>query len=150
MKKLQQQLISVTRALATLLKEVEKLTLEIAELRPVKNAAPAKKITPKKKTAPTKKVAPEKKAAPVKKVAPEKKAAPVKKVAPEKKAAPVKSMTVLELVYEIIRKSKNGATIAKLKEKTLLSPRQLSNAVYKLKGKGKVVSKSRGIYIKKK
>ncbi len=138
MKKLQQQLISVTRALATLLKEVEKLTLEIAELRPVKNAAPAKKITPKKKTAPTKKVAPEKKAA------------PVKKVAPEKKAAPVKSMTVLELVYEIIRKSKNGATIAKLKEKTLLSPRQLSNAVYKLKGKGKVVSKSRGIYIKKK
>ncbi|RLC29947.1 MAG: hypothetical protein DRH32_06525 [Deltaproteobacteria bacterium] len=108
MKKLQQQLISVSKTLATLLKKVEKITAEIAESQPVKKAAPAKKIT---QTEP---------------------------------------MTVLDTVYEIIRRSRNGATIAKLKEKTLLNSRQISNAVYKLSRKGKIVSKARGVYIRKK
>lgn len=114
MNELQQQLISITKTIATLLEGVEKIIAEIAKLQPIE------------------------------------KAASTKKAAPTKKAASAEAMTVLETVYEVIRKSRNGATIAKLKEKTSLSSRQLSNAVYKLKGKGKVVSKSRGVYSKKK
>ena len=132
MKKLQQQLISVSKTLATLLEEVEKITAAIAELQPVKKAAPAKK------------------AASAKKVAQAKTAASAKKAEPEVKAVPDKPMTVFETVYEVIRRSRNGATIAKLKEKTSLTSRQISNAVYKLSRKGRIVSKSRGVYTKKK
>ncbi len=85
------------------------------------------------------------KAAPAKK-ATAKKATAKKKTAP--KAAAAKKMTVLEKVYEVIRRSRNGANIAKLREKTKLESRQLSNALYKLTKKGKIKSKSRGVYIK--
>jgi predicted Rossmann fold nucleotide-binding protein DprA/Smf involved in DNA uptake len=56
--------------------------------------------------------------------------------------------TVLDLVFDEIRKSRNGATIAHLKSKTALESRQLSNALYKLSKKGKIKAKSRGVYIK--
>ncbi len=82
------------------------------------------------------------------KAAPAKKA---KKPVAKKKAAPkaaAKKMTVLEKVYDVIRRSRNGANIAKLREKTKLESRQLSNALYKLTKKGKIKSKSRGVYIK--
>ncbi len=132
MKKLQQQLISVSKTLATLLEEVEKITAAIAELQPVKKAAPTKK------------------AAPAKKAASAKKSAPAQKAKPEVKDSADKPMPVFETVYEVIRRSRNGATIAKLKEKTSLTSRQISNAVYKLSRKGRIVSKSRGVYSKKK
>ncbi len=82
------------------------------------------------------------------------KAAPAKKAkkAPAKKKttpkATAKKMTVLDRVYDVIRRSRNGANIAKLREKTQLESRQLSNALYKLTKKGKIKSKSRGVYIK--
>ena len=56
--------------------------------------------------------------------------------------------TVLDSVFDVVRRSRNGATIAKLKEKTGLSPRQLSNALYKLTKKGLVHTQSRGVYVK--
>lgn len=56
--------------------------------------------------------------------------------------------TVLDAVFDIIGKSSHGATIAQLKKKTGLSPKQLSNALYKLSSRGKVVAKSKGIYTK--
>jgi lambda repressor-like predicted transcriptional regulator len=56
---------------------------------------------------------------------------------------------VLDAVFDVIEKSNNGATIAQLKQKTGLSPRQLSNALYKLSTRGKIVAQSRGLYVKK-
>ncbi|MFO7701085.1 MAG: hypothetical protein R6W79_10830 [Acidimicrobiia bacterium] len=58
--------------------------------------------------------------------------------------------SVLEQVFDAVRRSRTGATIAKLKEKTNLDSRQLSNALYKLSKGGKIESVSRGVYIKKK
>jgi predicted Rossmann fold nucleotide-binding protein DprA/Smf involved in DNA uptake len=51
-------------------------------------------------------------------------------------------------VLDVIKRSRNGATIAALKTKTELESRQLSNALYKLSKKGKIKAKSRGVYIK--
>jgi len=107
---------------------------------------PAAKKTAAKKTA-AKKPAAKKTAA--KKTAAKKPAAKKKvtKAAPKKAAA--KKPTVLDAVFDVIGKSGNGATIAQLKQKTGLSPRQLSNALYKLSTRGKIVAKSRGLYVKK-
>ena len=74
--------------------------------------------------------------------------APAKKAAP-KKAAPAGGKTVLDTVFDAIRRSKKGVTIANLKKKTELDARQLSNALYKLTKKGHIIAKSRGLYIKK-
>ena len=79
---------------------------------------------------------------------PAKKAAPAGKPA-AKKAAPAGGKTVLDSVYDVIMRSKKGATVAQLKEKTKLDARQLSNALYKLSKKGQVYAKSRGLYVKK-
>ena len=124
MKKLQDQLKSVAKELGKLSKQVEKVAAQVAKQAKVKPAA-------KKKVA--------KKAA-AKKAAPKKKA--VKKTA--------KKSTVLDAVYDVVRRSRNGATIAQLKQKTGLNPRQLSNALYKLSTRGKIEAKQRGLYVVKK
>ncbi len=66
-----------------------------------------------------------------------------------KKATPAGGKTVLDTVFGIIKRSKKGVTVAKLKEKTDLNARQLSNALYKLSKKGQVHAASRGLYFKK-
>lgn len=124
MKKVQTQLKTVAKSLASLAQKLEKLSTQVA-------AAPAKKAPAKKAAA--------KKKAPAKK-------APAKK-APAKKAAKGKE-TVLDNVLAVIKKSRNGANIATLKAKTGLESRQLSNALYKLSKKKLIKSKSRGVYIK--
>ena len=77
-----------------------------------------------------------------------------KKTAAAGKAAAPKSATsggktVLGTVYDHIKRSKKGVTVAQLKSKTQLDARQLSNALYKLSKKGVVHAKSRGLYEKK-
>ncbi len=139
MKKLKVQLKTVSKSLAALSKQVDKITKQLDKLKAPK-AAPARKAVAKKKAPARKAVA--KKKAPAKKVAAKKKA-PVKKVAAKKKA------TVLDTVYGAIQRTKRGITVAALKEKTKLNPRQLSNALYKLSNKGMIVAKSRGLYVKK-
>ena len=124
MKNLQAQLKAVSKELGKLSKQVEKVAAQVAKQAKVKPAA-------KKKVA--------KKAA-AKKAAPKK--AAVKKTA--------KKSTVLDAVYDVVRRSRNGATIAQLKQKTGLNPRQLSNALYKLSTRGKIEAKQRGLYIVKK
>lgn len=69
------------------------------------------------------------------------------KVAAKKPA--VVQGTVLSSVLSTVKRSKNGVAIEKIKEKTGLTPRQLSNALYKLSKKGKIASKVRGVYIAK-
>jgi DNA-binding MarR family transcriptional regulator len=58
-------------------------------------------------------------------------------------------MTVIDSVFEVIKRSRKGATIVNLKEKTGLDSRQLSNALYKLSKRGMVESRARGVYMKK-
>jgi ribosomal protein S25 len=66
-----------------------------------------------------------------------------------KRAAPGGAKTVLDTVYDVIKKSRKGVTVAQLKTKTQLNARQLSNALYKLSKKGMVQAPSRGLYLKK-
>ncbi|MFC1812626.1 hypothetical protein ACFL03_08030 [Thermodesulfobacteriota bacterium] len=129
MKKLKDQLKSISRSLTTLSKQVDKALKEVDTLKPAK-AAPVRK----KKVAAKKTVA--------------KRKAPAKKAAPRKKA-PARQITLLDTVFNAIKMTQKGVTIAKLKEKTKLDPRQLSNALYKLSNKGLIVAKARGLYAKK-
>ena len=64
------------------------------------------------------------------------------------RAARVRRDTVLDAVFETIKRSRSGVSIAELKKKTDLGDRQLSNALYKLTKKGVVHAKSRGVYVK--
>jgi hypothetical protein len=137
MKKMKDQLKSISKSLVSLSKQVDRLTKQVDKLQPAKKAAPQK--------AALKKAAPKKAAA--KKAAPKRKAAARKKVA--KKPARAKSSTVLDAVLSVIKRNRNGVTIAALKAKTKLDARQLSNALYKLSKKGQVRAKSRGVYVKK-
>jgi len=79
---------------------------------------------------------------------PSKKSAPAGRSA-AKKGAAAGGTTVLDSVYDVIKRSKKGVTVSQLKEKTDLNARQLSNALYKLSKKGQVYAKSRGLYVKK-
>ncbi len=132
MKKIKTQLKTLSKSLGTLSKQVDKITNQVDKLIATKAAVPAKKTAVKKKTA---------------KKAPAKKAA-VKKAA-VKKAAPAKQATMLDTVFNAIKRTKKGITVARLKEKTKLDSRQLSNALYKLTKKDKIQTKSRGLYVKK-
>ena len=85
---------------------------------------------------------------PAKKAAAKPKAAPARKPA-ARKAAAAGGKTVLDTVYDTIKRNKKGVTVVQLKQKTKLDARQLSNALYKLTKKGQVHAKSRGLYVKK-
>jgi predicted Rossmann fold nucleotide-binding protein DprA/Smf involved in DNA uptake len=132
MKKIKAQLKTLSKSLAAISKQVEKITNQVDKLQAPKKAAPAKKTVAKKKVS-------KKKA--VKKAAAKKTAA--------KKAAPAKQVTMLDAVFDVIKRTKKGVTVTQLREKTKLDPRQLSNALYKLTKKGVIQTKARGLYVKK-
>ncbi|MBU1162857.1 MAG: Rrf2 family transcriptional regulator [Proteobacteria bacterium] len=72
------------------------------------------------------------------------------KTSPAKKKVSKKKKIAIDAVLEIVKKSKQGATIATLKEKTGFDSRQLSNALYKLSKRDMIASKTRGVYMMKK
>jgi predicted Rossmann fold nucleotide-binding protein DprA/Smf involved in DNA uptake len=125
MTKVQSQIKSIAKNLETLANKLEKLNAQL-------NSAPATKAAPLKKKAAAKPKAAAKKKAPAKR-------------AP---AADEGTGTVLDSVLEVIARSRTGANIASLKEKTGLESRQLSNALYKLSKKGQIKTVSRGVYVK--
>jgi predicted transcriptional regulator of viral defense system len=125
------QLKSIAKHLTALSKQVEKLSKQVDKGLAVRKTAP-KSTKEKPKAKPKAKLK-------------AKKAAPVKKV---KNVNVDKGATVLNSVLDVIKKSRKGISIAQLKEKTDLNPRQLSNALYKLTKKGSIKSMSRGIYTK--
>ncbi|MDH3356090.1 MAG: hypothetical protein OEM06_01375 [Desulfobacteraceae bacterium] len=127
MKKIKAQLKTLSKSLAAISKQVEKITNQVDKLTAPKKAVPAKKTVAKKKVA-KKKIA---------------------KKAAAKKAAPAKQATMLDAVFDVIKRTKKGVTVAQLREKTKLDSRQLSNALYKLTKKGTIQTKSRGLYVKK-
>ncbi|MBW2711862.1 MAG: hypothetical protein JRC58_08210, partial [Deltaproteobacteria bacterium] len=120
MKKVKDQLKTIAKSLLSLSKKVEKIAKQADALRPVKPAPAAKKTVAKKTVA--------KKTAAKKTVA---------KKTPAKKAALPKQLTVLDAVFDSIKRTKKGVTVAKLKEKLDLNAKQLSNALYKLSKQGK-------------
>jgi len=132
MKKIKAQLKTLSKSLAALSKKVEKITDQVDKLKAPKKAVPAKKTVAKKKVA-KKKVAKKK----------------VAKKAAAKKVAPAKQVTMLDTVFDVIKRTKKGVTVTQLREKTKLDSRQLSNALYKLTKKGAIQTKSRGLYVKK-
>ena len=141
MKKLESQLKSVAKSLATLSKQVEKASQQIGKLQSVK-PAPSKrtstrKASPKKKTAAKKTTA-------KKTVA---KKAPAKKTTAKKTTA--KKTGVLDTVLGLVSRSKKGVDVVTLKSKTGFGSRQVSNALYKLSKRGQIKSASRGVYVKR-
>lgn len=125
MSKVQTQIKSLAKNLANLANKLEKLSAQVD--------APAKAAPKAKKKAAAK---------------PKKKAAAPKKKPAAKKAPAGGKDTVLENVMDVITKSRTGANIASLKQKTGLESRQLSNALYKLSKKGQIKTVSRGVYVK--
>ena len=119
MKKIQNDVRAIVKALDAIVKKVEKIAKQIDDHPPVKA---------------TKKAAPKKTA--------------VKKAA-AKKAAPAKQSGIVDAVFKVIKGSKKGVTVAQIKAKTGLSSKQVSNVCYKLTLKGTVIAKSRGVYVKK-
>ena len=123
MSTLQSQLKTVSRSLTALSKQVEKLSNQVQKPKTVKKAAAKKPVAAKKRVAAKKTVA--------------------------KKVAAAGGKTVLDTVFDVIKRSKKGVSVAQLKTKTQLDARQLSNALYKLSKKGMVKAPSRGVYLKK-
>ena len=123
MKKMKDQLKSISKSLVSLSKQVDRLTNQVDKLQSATQPAPKKKAAPTRKPAAPKK--------------------------PVKRTAGTKSTTVLDSVFTVIKRSRKGASIADIKTKTQLDSRQLSNALYKLTKKGMVMAKSRGLYVKK-
>jgi predicted Rossmann fold nucleotide-binding protein DprA/Smf involved in DNA uptake len=134
MKKMKDQLKSISKSLVSLSKQVDRLTKQVDKAQTAAKAAPKKKAAPVRKAA-----APKRKAAAPKRT-------PKK---PVKRATGAKPTTVLDSVLTVIKRSRKGVSIADLKTKTKLDSRQLSNALYKLTKKGMVSAKSRGLYVKK-
>jgi len=80
---------------------------------------------------------------------PEKKSKRKKKQSDQKKklVKKTKEPTVLDRVLKVIKRSRKGATVEKIKEATNLDKKQISNSLYKLTKKGLVQTVSRGVYI---
>ena len=77
------------------------------------------------------------------------------KVRKAKKAAPkkavgkkAKKVTATDTVFDIINRSKNGVNTETLKQKTGFNEIKVRNIVFRLKKQEKIMSKSKGIYIK--
>lgn len=146
MKDVQKELLAISTALSSLVAKVEKM-VEAIETESGK-AAPAIKAKPAKKVKATAKKA---KAAPKKRAA-KKQAPTTEEGAQAPTAAPTAEaqQTMLDNILVMISRSRNGITVEKLKKRTGLEARQVSNALYKLTKKGKIETLSRGVYVKKK
>jgi membrane protein involved in colicin uptake len=145
MKDVQKELLTISTALASLVEKVEKMVETIETESEV--AAPAEKAKPAKKAAAKAKAKAKAKNA---KAAPKKKAAAKKAPSTGTKTTVSGSQpTMLDNIFTMISRSRNGITVERLKKRTNLEARQV-NALYKLTKKGKIETLSRGVYIKKK
>lgn len=150
MKDVQRKLLAISTKLSSLADQVEKMVKAI-------EAESAKAVTVKRAKTALKAKAPAKKARAAKKPA-RAKAAPKKKAAEKpapaaeeaKSAAAAESATLLDNIFGMVSRSRSGITVERLKKRTGLEARQVSNALYKLTKKGKIESLSRGVYGKKK
>lgn len=132
MEELKDQLQLISKSLVSLAKQVEAVSKYIEADKKAEVKAPSKPAAKKAK-------APKKTKA---------KKAPAKKASVKAAKVAVDGSSVLDTVYDVIKRSRKGASIAHLREKTGLEARQISNALYKLTKKGMVQTKTRGVYSK--
>ena len=137
MKDVQNELLSISAALSSLISKVEKIVETIE-----KDGGQAETL--KRKTA---KKSPK---APAAKKAARKKKTAAKKSDAASKAQPSADETMLDNIFKMISRSRNGISVERLKKRTSLESRQVSNALYKLTKKGLVETIARGVYVKKK
>ena len=114
---------NVKKDLQALTKQLKALTAKLEKIEKAVGKEPAKKAAPKKAAG---------------------KKAPAAKTA--RKKADSGSMTAIDTVVGLIRRSKNGIDIAAIKKKTDFSDKQISNLLYKAKKKGLVKSLGKGVY----
>ena len=137
MKKLAADLKAVNKEIKALAVKLERLSLKADKLM----QAEARKKT-KAKPAPRKRTAKRAKAAPAK--------APARKTAPKAVAKPAakakRAATPTRQVLNLMKRYKKGVTIAKLKERSGLSDKQISNILHRASKSGKITRVSRGVY----
>lgn len=85
------------------------------------------------------------------KTAPKAKKAASKSAAKKTKKAAVKTdrqgPTSLEVVLDLIKTADDGINTATLEKKTGFNTKKVQNVIFKLKKKGQITTKSKGIYI---
>ena len=121
---------TIAEGLKTLSQGIEKIADKVDDFAKAQKVAKPKPI---KKRPVSKKAAAPKKATPRK--------------SPKKTPAP-KEATGIDTIYQIISRSKAGASMAKLKKETGFNDKKIHNMLYKLKKQGKIKSEKRGIYTK--
>ncbi len=137
MKKLAADLKAVNKEIKALAKKLERLSLKADKLMKAEASPKTKrKPGPQKRTAKRAKAAPTK--APVRKTAPK----AVKKPAAKARVVATPTRKILSLM----KRYKKGVTIAKLKERSGLSDKQISNILHRASKSGKITRVSRGVY----
>lgn len=124
MKRLRKDLLSVSKTMATLTRKIEIITkkLEIIEAE-----------TKKKKSAEKKKIKSSKKAAPK----------PAEKSGASKASEPA---TIIDTVFGVIARSKGGVSLDTIQKETLFERKKIHSALYKLKKRGRIKNKEKGVY----
>jgi len=152
MKKLANALNTVNKEIRALSKKLEQVSKKadnlmkaVADEKAKAKAAPKKKPVRKAKAAPKKKVAPKATAAPAKKTVKKTAAAP-KKTAKKPAKKPAASTTPTNKVLTLMKRYKKGVTIAKLKERSGLNDKQISNILHRASKEGKITRVARGVY----
>jgi predicted Rossmann fold nucleotide-binding protein DprA/Smf involved in DNA uptake len=133
MKKLADDLKSVNKEINALSKKLEQLSKKADKLlKAVAGKKVKTKAVPKKKT--------------VKKKANVAKAAAVKKTVKKEAKKPVASDTPTSKVLTLMKRYKKGVAIAKLKQGSGLSDKQISNILHRASKEGKIKRVARGVY----
>jgi len=73
---------------------------------------------------------------------------PRKKTAKKVASKKEKTITAVDTVFRIIKRSRKGVDTATLMEKTRFNQKKIANMVYKLKNQGKIKSVRKGVYVK--
>jgi len=136
------KLSAIKISLESLCKETEKL---IGKLSQETEKLMGKTGSPEENAPPAESEAEEKKAV-TKKVKAEKKPTEKKSDVPESEDES-DDRTATEAVLKIIRQSKKGVDIAKLKEKTGFNDKKIRNIVHRASKQGKIKRSGRGIYV---
>ena len=76
------------------------------------------------------------------------KAKPVKKTAGRTVSKKTAQPAAADTVYKVIARLKKGANMATIKQKTGYDNKKIHNLVYKLKKQGKIISETKGVYVR--
>ncbi|MBW1862934.1 MAG: hypothetical protein JRJ02_11255 [Deltaproteobacteria bacterium] len=70
-----------------------------------------------------------------------------KKIASKKAPPKTKSKSPYDTVWGIVRRSRKGVTVARIREKTGFDANEIRSFIYKAKRQGKIKNLKRGVYI---